>query len=122
MQTGLPLIGEEDVAVCREHQIVDALEALRQDRFQKGCDGPGIRVEKHQSALVVGNENAPVPVDLQSVWPAVIFGDLIPFTIRRDAEDAAERYVGDVEASFPIERRTFQKGIDLLPRSVRIAP
>src|SRR5688572_18823839 len=108
MQTSLPLISEEDVAVGREHQIVDALEALRQDRFQKWCDGAGIWVEKHQSALVVGNEYTSVPVDLQSVWPAVIFGDLIPFTIRRDAEDATERYVSDVEASFPIERRTFQ--------------
>ena len=36
-----------------------------------------------------------------------------PIRLRRDAEDAAERYVGYVEPPLAVEGRAFKEGIDL---------
>ena len=59
VQAGLALIGEIDVAIFGEMQVVAALEQLRVARGQHwqhlACAG----IELHDSATVVGDENAP---------------------------------------------------------------
>lgn len=91
MQPGLALIGEIDVAVAREHQIVDALEPLRPSAVDDGRDGSGFGIEFHQPVAIVGDDDATVAGDRQAVGFAVIFGDERELARGVDAEDAAVR-------------------------------
>ena len=122
LQPGLALVGEEQVSVRGEEQIVDTLEAFGARRVQKGSDLPGAQVEQHEAALVVGDEDPPVLVDLQPVRPAVVLRHLLPLALGRDAEDAAEGDVGDIEPALPVEGGAFQEAVRLAPGPVGVAP
>ena len=75
VQPGLALVGEIDVAVGSEMQIVAALEGLRVARGQDRQHPPRFGIELHDAVPVIGNQDAPVGIDLESVGPAVIFDD-----------------------------------------------
>src|SRR5712692_6981663 len=72
---GLPLVGEVEVAVGGEVQVVQALKTLAEggceDRFQPG----GLRVERQQSLLVICDEGTAILVELETVGPAVVLHD-----------------------------------------------
>jgi hypothetical protein len=61
-------------------------------------------------------------VDLQSVRPAVILGDLFPFAGRIDPEHAAERDVGEVETAIAIEGWSFENTVDFEAAAVGVSP
>src|SRR5258708_19197332 len=61
-------------------------------------------------------------MERRAVRPPVVLGDERPFELRRDAEDAAERNVGDVEVAGAIERRPLEEAVDLVAGLVRIRP
>ena len=122
VQAGLALIGEIEIAVGSKEQVVHALEAFRAARLKQGRDLAGAGIEQEDAALVIGDEDAAVPVDLEPVRPAVIFGHQRPFACGADAEDAAERNVGDVEIAGTIEARPLEEGIEQLPHRIGIAP
>ena len=42
-------------------------------------EAAGLRIEQHQTAPVVRDENPSIAMDLEPVRPAVILGDLLPF-------------------------------------------
>ena len=75
MHPGLALVGEIDVAVRGEDQIIDALEALRPAPLQHQRHLAAARIERHEPMAVVGDEDPAVARDLQAVGLAVIFGD-----------------------------------------------
>src|SRR5581483_5689172 len=110
---GLPLVGEVQIAVVREVQVVEALEALAERGLDDGLDAAAPRVEEHQPALVVGDEDAPVLVDLQPVRPAVVLNDEVPFALRVDAEDAPEGDVDAPQVAVAVERRALEEAVDL---------
>ena len=78
---GLPLVGEVEVAVRGEVQIVEALEALAERGLEDRLELARLRVEREQSLLVVGDESAPVLVELEAVGPAVVLHDEFPFLL-----------------------------------------
>ncbi len=85
----LSLVGEEEIAVRRESEVVEAFEALTvrtiQDDRHLGCVG----VEGQETVAVVGNEDPAVLVDLQAI------GLHAPLAGRRDLEDAR---MGEIDA------------------------
>src|SRR5258708_1894856 len=83
---------------------------------------PARRIEVHHAVLVVGNDDAAVLVELQSVRLPVIFGDQRPFAARGDAEDAAERDVDDPEIALAIEARPLEETVERLAAPVRVGP
>jgi hypothetical protein len=78
-------------------------------------------MKQHQPALVAGDENAAVAVDLQPVRPAVILTDLFPLALGRDAEDPAEGDVGDIEPTGAFERGAFEKESTSCPPRLALA-
>ncbi|MNI91343.1 hypothetical protein D3C73_1489870 [compost metagenome] len=74
MQPALALVGEVQVALCVEDQIIDALEAFAVAPFKIGRDGPGCNVQCHQSVLVIGDEQAAGVQKLHAVGFTVVFG------------------------------------------------
>ena len=80
---GLPLVGEVEVAVGGEVQVVQALKALAEGGLEARLDLAAFRVQHQQSVLVVGDEDAPILVDLEAVRPAVVLRGEVPFALRR---------------------------------------
>src|SRR5207247_5598464 len=85
-------------------------------------DFPRLRVEQHQPALVVGDENPAALVDLQPVRPAVVLHDQLPFPFRVDPEYAPEGNVHAPQVPVAIERGTFEKAVDLSSAPVGVGP
>jgi len=103
-------------------QIVAAAEGLRIARSQHRLHPPRLDVEFENAAPIIRNEDAPVPADLQSVRPTLIFDDQRPVAVGRNPEDATEGNVDDVEMTFGIEGGTFDEAIGRLARPVGIGP
>jgi len=103
-------------------QIVQALEALAERRGEVSLDLAGLRVEQHQAALVVGDENPAALVDLQPVRPAVVLNDELPFSFRVDAEYAPEGNVHAPQVSLAVERGTFEEAVHLRSAPVGVGP
>src|SRR3989475_2623403 len=103
-------------------QIVQALEALAERRGEVSLDLAGLRVEQHQAALVVGDENPAALVDLQPVRPAVVLNDELPFSFRVDAEYAPEGNVRAPQVSLAVERGTFEEAVHLCSAPVGVGP
>src|SRR5262249_47102995 len=110
---GLPLVGEVEVAVGGEVQVVQALKTLAEGGFEYWFQSCGLRVEHQQTLLVIRDEGTAILVELEAVRPAVVLHDEVPFLLRRDAEDAAERDVHDPEVALAIERRALEEAFDL---------
>ena len=122
VQSGLALVGEIDVAVAGDMQIVASAEGFGIARRQHLPHPPRPRIEFHDAVHVVGNQDAAVAADLQAVGPAVIFDHQRPCAVRRDPEDAPERNIDDVEIAFGVERRALDETVGRLARPVGIGP
>jgi hypothetical protein len=85
------LVREVEIAVAREDQIVQALEAFRGQKIRERRYPAALRVEYHDAVAIVGDEDAAVFMDLQPVRLAVIFDDEVDVAGRRHAEDPAMR-------------------------------
>src|SRR5882672_1548070 len=103
-------------------QIVQALEALAERCGEVRLDLAGLRVEQHQAALVVGDENPAALVDLQPVRPAVVLNDKLPFSFRVDAEYAPEGNVHAPQVSLAVERGPLEEAVHLSSAAVGIRP
>src|SRR5665213_3159035 len=110
------------VAVGGEDQIVQPLEGLAVARGENRLDFARRRIEQQKAELVVGDVDASVAMDLQAVGPAVILDDELAFELRRQAEDAAERDVDEIEIAVAVEARPFEERIDLLAEPVGVGP
>src|SRR6266571_1487104 len=119
---GLSLVGEVEVAVVGEMQVVQALESFAERGGEVGLDFPGLRVEQHQAALVVGDEHPAALVDLEPVRPAVVLHDQIPLSLRVDAEDAPERNVHAPQVPLAVERGAFEETVHGRALPVGIGP
>src|SRR3990172_3624072 len=119
---GLSLVGEVEIAVGREVQVVQALEALAVGGLEQRLDPSAPRVEYQQPALVVGDEDPPVLVDLEAVRPAVVLDGELPLAPGRDPEHAPEGNVDEPEVAVAIEGRPLQEALDLGPLAVRVGP
>src|SRR5476649_2578317 len=62
---GLPLVGEIQVAVGSEVQVVQALETLAVHRAEYGVDAARFRVEYQQPFFVAADEYAAVLMELE---------------------------------------------------------
>src|SRR5258708_11452208 len=119
---GLSVVGEVEIAVVGEVQVVQALEALAEGRCKVSFDFPGLRVEQHQAALVVGDENPAALVDLEAVRPAVVLNDELPFSFRVDAENSPEGNVHAPQVPLAVERGPLEETVHLLSAAVGIGP
>jgi hypothetical protein len=111
LQAGLPLIGEIEIAVAGEGEIVRSLEAFAAYMFEHRFDASARHIQRHDAALVIGDEDAAIFVNGKTVRPSVIFGGNAPFRIGRDAQDAAIWDVGDIKVAGAIEARSFKEGM-----------
>ena len=68
LQTGLPLIGKEDITATGEHQVVYAFEAFGQCSLKNRLDAASLWLQEHETAPIVGDK------DLLSRWMARPFG------------------------------------------------
>ncbi len=105
------LIGEIEVAVSGEDQVVEALEPLAPRPVEKDLDLAALRVEQHQPLLVVGDEDAAILVDLEAVGLAVPFRDDGELALRRHPQNLAVRDVDDIEIAGAVEGRVFEKAV-----------
>ena len=71
---------------------------------------------------MVGDENASVLMDLEAVGFSVILDDDIEDAIGRNAEDASERHIDNVEISRAIEARPFQKRVQVFTAPLQLEP
>ena len=122
VQAGLALVGEVEIAIGGEEEIVDALEALGAAMVDHRRHLAARGIEQDDAALVVGDEDTTVLVDFQPVRPAVVFSDEGPLARRADAEHAAERNVGHVKIAGTIEAGSLEEGIEHLADGIGIAP
>src|SRR5262245_8152791 len=81
LQAGLPLIREIKVTVRGEDEIVETLEPFAADIFKNGRHGATRRVELHQTTAMIGDEDASVLVNLQTIRPTIILGDHLPIPL-----------------------------------------
>ena len=107
----LPLIGEAQIALRAEHQIVPALEAFVIGTVENHLHCRGIRIEFENAYLVIRNEQATVLVNPQTVRLAIEFGKQRPVALRGNLEDAAVGNIRDEEVAFAIERRPLDEGV-----------
>jgi hypothetical protein len=68
---------------------------------------------------VIGDVDAPVAMDREAVRPAVVLGRNVAFAAGREAQDAAERYVDDIQKTGAVKRRGFEKAIEPGARVIR---
>ena len=122
VQAGLALVGEKDVAGGADREVVEALEAFRIAMGEHRADRAGRGIQLHEAAPVVGDENAAVLVDAQSVGPAVVFACEGPVACGRNAEDAAERDIDHVEVARAVEGRALEEAVDRRAALVRVGP
>ena len=107
--TGLSLVGEIQVAVRSEHEIVDTLEPLQLRTIQDSRHAPRRGFEQHDSVSMIGDEHPSILVELEPVRLAVVLGDERHRCIGRDPEDPAPGNVDDPQVSFAVERRSFEE-------------
>jgi len=93
MPPGQALIGEVQVAIGGEYQVVDRLEAFEVDPLEHRLDRAGLRIEQHDAPGIVRDEDAAVLMDLQAVGLAIVFGDQLEPALRVDPEHAAPGHV-----------------------------
>src|SRR6266487_1273597 len=93
----LSLVGKIDLAIRRDVQIVAPLEGFGIARRQHRLHPSRLCIELHNAVHVVGDKDASIGADLQTVGPAVIFCHQRPFAVRRDPKNATERNIDDVE-------------------------
>src|SRR5262245_14652683 len=93
LQAGLALVGEVEIAIAREGEVVGARETFATRVLDHGRHRARLWIELHHPAAMIGNENAAVLVDGEPVGPSIIFGDDAPDAIGRHPQNAA---VGDV--------------------------
>src|SRR5258706_15833760 len=103
-------------------EVVQTLErfavAMPEDRRRLSALG----VHAQQPAAVIGNPQLAVTVDRDAVRPAVVLDDDVPLAGGRDAEDPAERNVGEEKISRSVERRPLEEAVNFMPGLVRVAP
>src|ERR1700704_1056974 len=114
LQPRLSLVGEIEVAVRCEDQIVRSLEAFAPHVLEDGSDAAIAGIELQNAAAGVGDENAAVAVNLQAVRPSVIFANHRPFRLRRNAQDAPVRNINEIEIAGAIEGRPFQERMQVV--------
>jgi len=123
VQAGLSLVGEIEVAVRRDMQVVRPLEAFAAIGLDERRDAAAPRIESHDAALVIGDHEAPsIGMQLHAVRPAIVFGDERPRARRRDAEDAPERDIDHVEIARAVEAWALEKAPDRLAAAVVVCP
>src|SRR5580704_3612683 len=110
-QIGLALVGEIEIAVLRENQVVQPFETLAPRPVEKGFDLAARRIEQHQPLLVVGDEDAAVLVDLEPVRLAVPFRDDREFAVARHPQYLAVRNIDDIEIAGAVEGGSFEKAV-----------
>ncbi|MNK96985.1 hypothetical protein D3C87_1172970 [compost metagenome] len=113
LQGALTLIGEVQVTVGCEEQVVQALQSFTLHVLQVRPDGAGFGIQKHQPVQVIGNEDAPVPMDFQAVGLAFVADDDLKVACRVHAQDAPMRQVHAPQIAGPIEGRPLQEGVHL---------
>lgn len=114
LKAGLPLVRKVDVAIGGKHEIVGALQPLAADVGKQRFDLAALRVEHHESQTVVGDEDTAVPVNLQAVGPAVIFGEQLPVAFRRNAQDTPIWDVYNEQIALAIERGALQEAVQVM--------
>jgi len=93
VHAGLPLVGEIDRARPGEDEIVQALETLGSQPCPRKGDTTARRIQQASARACNRNEDPPVTVDLQSVRPAIILGNLFPTRRRIQSGTHGERDV-----------------------------
>src|SRR5690606_29776128 len=96
LQACLALIGEIQVAIAGESQIIGALQALAAYPGYDRLNGARPWIERQDPLQMVGNEDAPVLVDGKSVGPAIILCRNLELSRRRDAQDASIGNIDDI--------------------------
>ena len=112
MQPGLALVGEVQIAVAGEHEVVQPLEAFRRQKVGERGNHTGARVEHHDAVAIVGDEDAAVLMDLEPVRLAVILAHEVDLAQRRHTKDPAVRHVGEVEKAVAVERGALEIEVD----------
>ena len=62
---------------------------------------------------IVGNDESPVGMKLEAVWPAVVLDDQVPFAGAGDAKNAPKGNVHHPQVSLGIETRPLQKAVNV---------
>ena len=99
-------------------QIVQSLEPLAVRPVEEHFGLADRRVDHHQPARMVGDEDAAVAVDLEPVGLAVIGRDHGEVAAGRYLEDLPIGDVGDIEVAVAVKRRPFDKAVARHPRLV----
>ena len=68
VQPSQALIGEIQVPVRSENQIVGRFEPFQVDTLQHRCNRAAVGLKLDDAFIIVGNENVPVAVNLESIW------------------------------------------------------
>ena len=103
MQSGLPLVGEIDVAITSNVQVVAAAEGFGIARGYYRLHPSRLRIELHEAVPIVGHEDTSVGRDFQPVRPAAILDRERPLAAGGDLEDAPEGNVDDIEIAVGVE-------------------
>ena len=111
LQPRLPLVGEIERTACIKEKVVQAFEAFGTVALQKGRDRAGCRIDPQQPEFVVGDDQLPLRVDLESVRLAVIFGHQVDLAVRADAKNPAECNVHQIQVASLVERRPLDETV-----------
>jgi hypothetical protein len=99
----LALVGEIQIAVRREHQIVAAAKPLQTRAFQHRRHGTSCGIHRHDAVAVVRDEYPSVLVDFKPIRFAVIFRDDTDGAVRSGPENPAMRDIDAIEIASAVE-------------------
>jgi hypothetical protein len=86
VQAREPLIGEVEVAVGAEEQVVHAFEALDVHALEVRRDFSVHGIEKHDAVLVIRDKDTSIAMELEPVRPTVVLGNQMKDAVARDLE------------------------------------
>jgi len=123
VQASLALVGEVEIAVGGEVQVVDPDQAFRVAVSDDGLETAGPRVERQHSAFVIGDERPSVGMELQAVRPAVILAHHVP--VAAVGGQAKDPTVGDIdqpEVAVGIDAWALEETVGGKPRPIGRRP
>ena len=122
MQSALSLIGEIEIAVACNREIVDTFESLRQMMRHQRRNLACIDIQRKQSVSIIRNDQAAIRMKLEAIRPAIVLDDQIPFAGTRNAKNAAEWNIHQPQIAERIKAWPFEKRVNIAAMQIGLDP
>src|SRR6478672_9992623 len=103
LQPGLALVGEVEITVAREDEVVQTAKRFRIGVGKHRCYGAVRGIKQQQTLAMIRDKNAAVFMNLEPIRLAVVLGNQMKLAVRCDLEYASIRNVRAIQVAGTIE-------------------